>query len=135
MSPASELASDLIRHELPALTTRLHKYEEQTYDLECRHDNLVDEIARVRRSIAWKKTQQVRFADELAYIDKDLAKCDLKRQRSQDEPERRVLRPRVEGPNDRGVSQNFDLKSSDSELSMGTKRKGRVFSDEEAASF
>jgi hypothetical protein len=81
MAPASELASDLVVNQLPALATRLRNYDEQNFQLQLRHDNLEEEIARVRRSIAHKQSQQVRFVEQLSY--KDLAKGSLKRQRTE----------------------------------------------------
>ncbi|KAJ7662934.1 hypothetical protein B0H17DRAFT_1211841 [Mycena rosella] len=127
MAPASEIAADLIK-QIPALTTSMRKYDEQNFQLQLRYDNLEEEIVRVRRSIAHKQSQQVRFVEQLAY--KDMAKGNLKRQRTEDEPETRMSRPRLEGPNGR-LSQRYDFKPSESEMSIDTKRKGRVFSDEE----
>lgn len=125
MSP-SDTAADLVK-QLPTLATSLRKYDEQNFQLQLRYDNLEDEIARVRRSIKHKQAQQVRFVEHLTY--KDLEKGSLKRQRDQDEPETRSSRPRLA---DRiSQPQNHDFKASASEVSIRTKRRGRVFSSGE----
>ncbi|KAJ6615412.1 hypothetical protein B0H10DRAFT_2220434 [Mycena sp. CBHHK59/15] len=68
MAPISELASVLV-NEIPVLANRLRKYDEQNFQLQLRFENLEEEIARVRRSIAYKQAQQVRIVEQLAYQD------------------------------------------------------------------
>ncbi|KAJ7166599.1 hypothetical protein C8R46DRAFT_1350931 [Mycena filopes] len=126
-SSAGDLASDLVTTALPTLTTRLRKYDDQNYELQLRYEALEHEIARVKRSIAYKQAQQVRFVEDLNY-ERGHAKSSFKRQRTEDEA---ASRPRIED----FVDQLSAMCDSDSEsATIGMKRKERFFSNEEKES-
>ncbi|KAJ7260860.1 hypothetical protein B0H12DRAFT_1231623 [Mycena haematopus] len=138
MAPAaSDIAADLVATHLPALATRLRKYDEEIFEFQLRHDDLEEEITRMRRSVAHKQAQQVRFLEQLSY--KEVSKASLKRQRTEDDPnleEARMMRPRLE-PSERDA-ENYNDNQSDSEMvvavqrrSKNMERRGRFFSNEE----
>ncbi|KAK6977054.1 hypothetical protein R3P38DRAFT_3237829 [Favolaschia claudopus] len=141
----STAATALITTHIPYLASQLRRYDGEINDLRHQREHLQSEIEQVKWSIQFKQKEvagQIERKELHANANTNAnskggsrataagSKRTRNTTRDEQENERPPLRRRVEGER-RFLSKNADLRRTDSQVSMGARRRGRHFTNEE----